>query len=255
MERSLIIRAVLLRANKLIAVAIDLIRQAQQLASKPSQLISAKRWAVGFAAVITGAVWQQARYLPSSRSIKRIQRLPIGLCSANQSTSLLSIGTHVIDLIRIFAIEGLISMFWEEHGKIDRRAEGIWSLIELSIGGQLPELHQASNRWLNLKAGMIHGRVPSGPGRMAGRGQTRASSPESDIPCQYSAALLKILVGLGSKKLALGYVTKTFQNLAAAFPENSGLPSLKPFRLGDLSSHWNALRWPSAALVWLRGGW
>jgi len=59
-----------------ISHAINLIRQPQQLASNRSQLISAEQWPPGFVCRIAGAVWQHARYLPSSRCTKRIQRLP-----------------------------------------------------------------------------------------------------------------------------------------------------------------------------------
>jgi len=192
--------------------AIDLIRPTRVLASKPSQPISAKRWAIGFAAVITGAVWQHACYLPSSRCIERIQRLPIGFCSANQSVPLLSIGTHIIDLIRLFAIAGLISRHWEEHGKIDRPAEGT---IAVLCGDGLIARPRAKRMNLARCLGFR-------PRKTQAYGGWQGKCARWLIN-----DLLRLFRG--------GFCQNFFgppEILAAAFPENSGRP-------------WNAPRWPS----------
>jgi hypothetical protein len=180
--------------------AIDLIRPTRVLASKPSQPISAKRWAIGFAAVITGAVWQHA--------LKRIQRLPIGFCSANQSVPLLPVGTNIIDLIRLFALAGQISRHWEEHGKIDRPfREGLHARAILLVPTLEVRKTRAHARGNDRTAGetyeprdMAESQARQG-GAYGGVGRNTSASLYLDIPCQYSGALLKILVGLGSKNL------------------------------------------------------
>jgi hypothetical protein len=210
----------------------------------------------GFAARIVHSLALIRRTNTAGRSSTH-QRASNGLCSANQSKSLLSIGTHIIDLIRQFAIAGRISIFWEEHGKIDhpaRRDHGP-PCDDCDTGS--PELHQASNRWRSVSIREMHGLE----GQNTGGGTGRTAEPS----------------GGAITDLFAGFRVSSVQILAAAFPEKSARPSLKPFRLGDLSSHWNAPRWasglrgfvfpvrryPDAAehnsrsvtLAWLRGGW
>jgi hypothetical protein len=175
------------------------------------------------------------------------QRASYGLCSDHQSTSLLSVGTHIIVLIRLFAIEGLISKHWEEHGKIDSPfREGLHARAILLV--------------LTLEVRKTRGRARTAGETYEPRDMARSSlGPLSD------------LTGVGGKTGSLAIIelsslfrVSSAQILAAAFPENSGRP-------------WNALCWASAAagfgfrvrrypdaaehrsrsvtLLWLRGGW
>jgi hypothetical protein len=98
---------------------IELIRPPRGLASKAQHLIPAEEWPLGLAARIIHSLAPIRRTNTAGRSSTH-QRRSNGLHSDHQSTSLLSVGTNIIDLMRLFVFVGRISRHWEEHGKIDR---------------------------------------------------------------------------------------------------------------------------------------
>jgi hypothetical protein len=218
----------------------DLIRQTQHLASKPSQLISADQPRSGLAARVMHSLSPIRRTMTAGRSSTH-QRASNGLCSDNQSTSLLSIGTHIIDMIRLLAISGRISKHWEEHGKIDQLAER--RSASMGITGNRP--HDGKSREGRPKG--IYGRSEAtvrkvvAPARARSRGNHRTAG-ETYEPGEMhvlEARKTPTRTPIPRRSLAAQIIdlwrpfrVSSVQIFAAAFPENSGRP-------------WNAMRWSS----------
>jgi hypothetical protein len=158
---------------------IEFIRQAQQLASKPSQIIPAKQWPLGFNvglaehAVELTRTKTAGRGMAHQRTRQALCRRSIFPCSSRSSPH----GTAMTNrLAKTIAVAPAANSY-----------KDCWS-------GQ-----RVCTRGNDRTAGAIWKGRPGGPGRMAGRGDDAIEIAISNIPRQYSGALLKILVGLGSK--------------------------------------------------------
>jgi hypothetical protein len=218
----------------------DLIRPACELASKPSQLIPAEQWPLGFAARVVHSL-ALIRRTRTAGNAMAYQRTRQALCRLVMTAIADTVQTHEGVLRDNAAFKGL-SCNRPHDGK---SREG------------------------------LHAR---------GNDRTAGETYEAGEMPGLSWGPLSDLRGVGGKTGSLGindlsslFRVSSVQILAAAFPEKSGLPSLKPFRLGDLSSPWNAPRWPSGLRgfvfpvgrypgaaehksrsvtpLWLRGGW
>jgi hypothetical protein len=174
--------------------AIELIRPTRVLASNASQLSPSPQWPLGFnAGLVEHAAdltrtGQRAGEWPISGLARPLCRRSIFPCSSRTLRSHIATANRLAKSMPVAQTYNSYKDCWSgqtlAHPRGNDRTAG--------------ETYEAGEIWKGL---------PGGPGRMAGRGDDAFLIAISNIPRQYSGALLKILVGASVRKHPCHFVS------------------------------------------------